>query len=1042
MNTINLTNPISRACLALVGLLFLASLASAQSANTGTVEGRVLNATDGQYVKNVRVIVDGTRLEALTGEFGEYQLTDVPVGVVTVRALYSSLPSAAQTVNVTSGAIAERNFTLGIATPLKEGEIVRLDPFVVASARETNAEAIATNEQRYAANIKSVMSADAFGDVNEGNVGEFIKYLPGVTVDYTAGDVRTISVGGFAPTFTGVSVDGARTASAVSANSNRLFELEQVSLNNVARIEVTRVPTADQPMDVLGGSVNLISRSAFEASVPSFSYKLNLNVPSEDYKGMFRRTPGPGPDKTFKNLPGFEFSYINPVSKTFGFTISGLSSNQFNEQHRSQETWNNNAAGTGATVAAPFLSTYTLQDGPKNSFRDSMAITADWKPAHNHVLSLTSSVSYYKSFFGNRNINYATGTNAVPTPATGTPLSFSPTFTQGATGRGTVTQGASFRDKLGATQIATMKYRYNGSAWIVDAMASVSNSRSWYRDLARGHFQSVTTTLQGTATGTVRLDNIAYPGIGGVVVKDATGTVIDDHSLASYRLGTAASTAADGEDTSKSAQINALRHFRIREVPFSLKTGFQIRSQDRDNRRYTDNTTFVGADGVANTADDVAAPYLDARYSTVDPFFGFRPIQWVDLTKLYQVRQSNPNYFATTPAQAVTNETARINNSEKFGEVISATYLQADASFFKNRFRLVAGWRYEKTKVTGEGPLVDPDAPFVRNANGTFLVVNGARVRKPEAGAVGSLQELALVRKERLGRANRTYAGSYPTINGTISLRENLQLRLGFAKTFGRPDFTNLIPNTTIDEADTPPAPGVVPGIITVRNPGLMPWSALNYDASLEYYFTKGGLVTVHGYQKNVSNFSNSFTSILTPEMAADFGLDPQYVGWQVNTTTNGGNQKTTGLEFDVRQQLNFLGEWGRAFTVNANVTRLRLQGSRSADFSNYIPRAGNVGLTFNRRPFNIKLNFNYRGAARQSTQAAISGVQQFQPRKYLDLNFEYAFSKRATFFLNGRNITNVPQDLMNVGLNPVYAQLSRHEEFGVQWGLGIKGKF
>ena len=871
--------------------------------------------------------------------------------------------------------------------------------------------------------------------------------FPGVTVDYVASDVRTISVGGFAPTFTAVSVDGGRAASAVSGNSTRVFELEQVSINNIARIEVTRVPTADQPMDVLGGSVNLISKSAFEASAPSFTYKLNFSAPSEESKEFYHRTAGPGADKSFKVLPGFEFSYINPVSKAFGYTITALSSNQFTVQHRSQTTWNNNAAGTGATVASPFLSNYTLQDGPKNNFRDSMAITADWKPAHNHVLSFTGSVNHYSSPFGNRNINIGTGTNAVPTPATGVALTFSPTFTQGATGRGTITQGASFRDKLGATQSVGLKYNYNGPLWIVDARTSFSNSRSWYRDVTRGHFQSVTTTLQGPATGTVRFDNIAYPGIGGVIVKDAAGGVIDHTRLANYRIGNVASTPSDGENSVKTLDLNVRRNFRIANIPVSLKTGYQIRSNDRDNRRYTENSTFVGADGVANTADDAALPFLDAEYSKHEPFFGFPKIQWVDLTKLYGTTKSNPAYFQTTAAQAVANETARINGSEKFGEVITATFLQADTSLFRNRLRLVAGWRYEKTDTTGEGPLVDPDAPFQRTASGAFVdgdpVAAGVqRVRRADAGAAGSMQELLLVRRERLGRGNRNYDGIYPSINGTVTILANLQLRLAFAKTFGRPDFSEIIPNTTIDEADAPPAPGAAPGIITVRNPALRPWSGQNYDASLEYYFTNGGLVSVHGYQKNITNFSNAISTILTVEMARELGIDPLYAGWQVNTRTNGGEAKISGIEFDFRQQLNFIPAVGRFFTVNANVTRLHLEGSRNGDFSNFIPRTGNVGLVFNRRPFNVKLTFNYRGAAKQSTQAGISGFQYFAERKYLDLNFEYAFSKRATFFLNGRNITNVPQDLVNVGINPVYSQLSRHEEFGVQWGLGIKGRF
>ena len=69
-------------------------------------------------------------------------------------------------------------------------------------------------------------------------------------------------------------------------------------------------------------------------------------------------------------LPGFDFNYIAPLSKTFGLVINGLSSNQFNEQHRSQPTWR--FVGAGATVTNPYLRQYQVQDGPKNTFRDSV----------------------------------------------------------------------------------------------------------------------------------------------------------------------------------------------------------------------------------------------------------------------------------------------------------------------------------------------------------------------------------------------------------------------------------------------------------------------------------------------------------------------------------------------------------------------------------------------------------------------------------------------------------------------------------------------
>jgi iron complex outermembrane receptor protein len=233
-----------------------------------------------------------------------------------------------------------------------------------------------------------------------------------------------------------------------------------------------------------------------------------------------------------------------------------------------------------------------------------------------------------------------------------------------------------------------------------------------------------------------------------------------------------------------------------------------------------------------------------------------------------------------------------------------------------------------------------------------------------------------------------------------------------------------------------------VPGTITYRNPALKPWTGNNYDLGLEYYFNQGGSVSVYASQKNLQNFWNSTSTVLTASLAEELGIDPIYAGWQVNTKFNGGRSKISGVTFDYNQPLNFVPYVGKFLYLRANVTRLHLEGDRAADFTNFIPKAGNIGLTYNRRPLNVKLNYNYRGPQKLSTQTAINGFQYYAERKYIDLNAEYQFSRKYTLFLNGRNITNVPQDRVNVGNNIDYSQLNQVEEFGVQWSLGIKGRF
>ena len=70
----------------LAALLSLSGVAGAlaQSGETGTISGRVLNAATGTYLPNVVVRVPGTNLSATTNNFGEYVLRDVPARTTVV----------------------------------------------------------------------------------------------------------------------------------------------------------------------------------------------------------------------------------------------------------------------------------------------------------------------------------------------------------------------------------------------------------------------------------------------------------------------------------------------------------------------------------------------------------------------------------------------------------------------------------------------------------------------------------------------------------------------------------------------------------------------------------------------------------------------------------------------------------------------------------------------------------------------------------------------------------------------------------------------
>jgi len=178
-------------------------------------------------------------------------------------------------------------------------------------------------------------------------------------------------------------------------------------------------------------------------------------------------------------------------------------------------------------------------------------------------------------------------------------------------------------------------------------------------------------------------------------------------------------------------------------------------------------------------------------------------------------------------------------------------------------------------------------------------------------------------------------------------------------------------------------------------------------------------------------------------------GIDPVYAGLTLQSFRNVGDARISGVEFNYSQPLGVIGSWAKPFTVFANGTALHLSGQNNADFSNFISKTANWGISYSKAPFVVMLKWNFRGRQRLTPQTgAVYGAtagfyDYYAPRINLDVNAEYQFAKHASVFFNARNVFNKPQDdeRYTDGV-PEYAKLYRREEFGVQLALGVKGTF
>src|SRR6185503_17764876 len=180
-------------------------------------------------------------------------------GPVTLRVFFTGLDEQEIPVNVAAGQTVLQEVAL--TSKVRYGDTadtVKLDQFVVASTRETNAAAIAVNEQRFATGQKSVVSADEFGTIPDSNPGELMKWLPGVSVEYFANNIVGVSVRGLDAVNTEIRFDNMPQASASTAtlgtsSRDRNFEMLGSSAADIARVEINKLRTPEHSSNAIGG---------------------------------------------------------------------------------------------------------------------------------------------------------------------------------------------------------------------------------------------------------------------------------------------------------------------------------------------------------------------------------------------------------------------------------------------------------------------------------------------------------------------------------------------------------------------------------------------------------------------------------------------------------------------------------------------------------------------------------------------------------------------------------------------------------------------
>lgn len=231
-------------------------------------------------------------------------------GTYVVKVTYVGYNPVEMKLTVPAGRTIEKDIML------EEG--VELQQVEVKGAFHGQRKAV--NMQKNSMGIKNVVSADQVGKFPDANIGDALKRINGINVQYDMGEARFGQVRGTAADLTSVTVNGNRIPSAEGDTRN--VQLDLIPADMVQTIEVSKVVTSDMDGDAIGGAINLVTKNTpykrvLNATAGSgynwVSDKLQLNLGLTYGDRYFNDKLGVMLAASYQNAPGgadnTEFEY-------------------------------------------------------------------------------------------------------------------------------------------------------------------------------------------------------------------------------------------------------------------------------------------------------------------------------------------------------------------------------------------------------------------------------------------------------------------------------------------------------------------------------------------------------------------------------------------------------------------------------------------------------------------------------------------------------------------------------------------------------------
>jgi TonB-dependent receptor len=747
----------------------------------GAISGHVTDNSGG-VLQGAQITLEAQGISAVSDIQGQFFINALDPGSYTLTVTYVGFKTFTGKVDVTSGQVA--NFEAKL-------EVASQDLEVLVTAERASGEAEEINRQLTADNLVQVLSSDVIRSLPNANMADALGRLPSVTLERDEGEGKYVQVRGTEPRLTNVSIDGIIVPS--PENNVRQIKLDAIPADIVESVEINKTLQANMDADGIGGSVNLVTKTAGER-------------PTINVSGMGGVTPiiGNRPLVETTGTVGQRFG----ATKKFGALIGGSydwNGRGINDQEPSPDAINNNGA-----PGAPFYDGTDFRNYRYNRTRWGLAGSTDYKLAEGSNIYLHGFYSDFKNY-GDRWV-YHVNDNTTPPPNTFNSTGGTPSF------------NASIRrpDYAISNLVAGGKHVLTTTWFSWD----VSASRS--RQLERGDPQANFGTAAGFNGGGPSTCQYNLAGTTDPYTPQWSPSCFTEiASPANFQLNN-----FDVFGHGLSAQVNlqitgaGAKRYHIGSRLATIEVGGRYRNAHKFDDSFTTN--------LAPNAGVVLPLTMFTNTVTNPGYYGgaYKMGPFADWSKVFAYFNAHPSQFTLRRGQLGPGENG---TNYDLVEKVGAGYIMNTVDL-TNRIRLVAGLRFENTALDTTVPsfgTCDPTQPNTTvfcglvNSSGSYLkTLPSASLRF----GIGNETDIRVVYGRGLGRPNPTDIAQAlsvtfvapGSVGNTVSLgnpnlkaetADNFDILIEHTlKPFGQisagvfyKNITDPIVSTTIKEFFTPP---------------------------------------------------------------------------------------------------------------------------------------------------------------------------------------------------------------------------------------------